>query len=149
MIACLVLLASGCQRIAVWEQRAGLASEDADVDLDEWSSSLGDCDESCDTRLYSPDGALVCRGWYFHPMEPGELEALSLGPNADQDCDGVTDGEQPGLDFDGDGFAGVPEAGDIRDCDDYDSSVRPGAPDACGDEVDQDCDGADALCGEE
>ena len=53
------------------------------------------------------------------------------------------------LDFDGDGFAGVPEAGDIRDCDDYDSSVRPGAPDACGDEVDQDCDGADALCGEE
>ncbi|MBI4815354.1 MAG: hypothetical protein HY791_03810 [Deltaproteobacteria bacterium] len=32
------------------------------------------------------------------------------------------------------------------DCDDEDASIHPGAADACGDGVDQDCDGADAPC---
>lgn len=32
------------------------------------------------------------------------------------------------------------------DCDDNDGSVYPGAPEICGDGVDQDCDGADAVC---
>lgn len=149
LIACLVMLAAGCQQFESWGEQIDQASENADADLDEWTPALGDCDESCDTRLYSPDGAVVCRGWYFHPMEDEEHEKMLLAPGLDQDCDGVTDGEQPGLDFDGDGFAGVPEAGEIRDCDDFNGSIRPSASETCGDNVDQDCDGRDVVCGEE
>lgn len=142
----LMMSLSGCQQIDAWQQQA---SDDADVDRDGWAASLGDCDENCDDQLQAPDGTPVCRGWFFHPMQAEELEALSLGPKLDQDCDGVLDSEQPGVDFDGDGFAGVPEAGDIRDCDDYNSNIRPGAAEACGDNIDQDCDGRDAVCAEE
>ena len=44
-------------------------------------------------------------------------------------------------DADDDGF--TEEEGD---CDDDDAAVFPGAEDVCGDGVDQDCDGADAVC---
>ncbi|MCB9742559.1 MAG: VCBS repeat-containing protein [Alphaproteobacteria bacterium] len=40
-------------------------------------------------------------------------------------------------DADGDGYTRA------EDCDDYDASVNPGAPEVCGDGVDNDCDGAD------
>lgn len=145
----LLMVLAGCQQIEAWQQQADAAQSDVDKDGDGWAESLGDCDEGCDTQLQAPDGTPVCRGWYFHPMQAEELERLSLGPNVDQDCDGVLDNQQPGLDFDGDGFAGVPEPGDIRDCDDYNSRIRPGAAETCGDNIDQDCDGSDSVCVEE
>ena len=43
-------------------------------------------------------------------------------------------------DSDGDGYRA-----DV-DCDDGDASVHPGAPEVCGDGVDQDCDGQDEAC---
>jgi hypothetical protein len=43
-------------------------------------------------------------------------------------------------DQDNDGYA-IPD-----DCDDSDPNVHPGATDACGDGIDQDCDGVDAEC---
>jgi len=43
-------------------------------------------------------------------------------------------------DQDNDGYA-IPD-----DCDDADPTVHPGATDACGDGIDQDCDGVDAEC---
>ncbi len=60
-------------------------------------------------------------------------------------------------DEDGDGY-GDPDAAltgcqapddwvaDNHDCNDGDGAVHPGADDACGDGVDQDCDGGDLTC---
>jgi hypothetical protein len=60
-------------------------------------------------------------------------------------CD---DGSCRTEDRDGDGIgvclAGEPLGG--CDCDDADRDVRPGSADACGDRVDQDCDGFDDEC---
>ena len=91
---------------------------------------------------------------------PGAPETCAN--SADDDCDG--DANEVGaiacmdwfVDGDGDSFgdAGVcvcealgdydAEAGD--DCNDGDTGVFPGAPEICGDSVDQDCDGADDDC---
>jgi hypothetical protein len=43
-------------------------------------------------------------------------------------------------DYDTDGYFAT------TDCNDYDSSINPGATDVCGDGIDQDCNGADAVC---
>jgi hypothetical protein len=49
--------------------------------------------------------------------------------------------------IDGDGDTYAPESCGADDCDDTDSSIHPGAPEVCGDGIDQDCDGSDALLG--
>lgn len=49
-----------------------------------------------------------------------------------------------GVDEDKDGYASKASGGD--DCDDTDSSVRPGAIEVCGDGIDQNCDGRDLHC---
>lgn len=143
----IVLLLLGCSQLAVWQSQIEQARKTVDGDLDGYSPSEGDCDETCEQQLVS-GGSTVCYGWFFHPMDAVELAGLSLDPGLDQDCDGVADGKQPGIDFDGDDFDGVALPGDVMDCDDFDAAVYPGAEDACDDGVDQDCDGADAPCGE-
>lgn len=49
------------------------------------------------------------------------------------------------LDRDGDGFTAYNECGfgSMDDCNDEDATIYPGAEDACGDEIDQNCDGID------
>lgn len=47
-------------------------------------------------------------------------------------------------DNDGDGFCSIRKGG--NDCDDTNTDVFPGAPEKCGDAVDQDCNGADFNC---
>ncbi len=87
----------------------------ADTDQDGYSSCDGDCDD-LDASSY-PGGTEVCDG-------------------ADNDCNGLVD---DGFDYDGDGYPGC----DGSDCDDYNGSVHPGAPEVPYDGIDQDCDGAD------
>ena len=87
---------------------------------------------------------------------PGELEICD---GLDNDCDGLTDGQDDSLsgggayylDIDGDGF-GDPATAEVfcnwpdgfvgiaTDCDDGDAAVYPGAGETC-DGVDNDCDG--------
>lgn len=90
---------------------------------------------------------------------PGSGESISpiaieiCGDGRDQNCraDGMSRDEAC-ADFDGDGYLGC---GAVTTCDGgrcpcdcapRDPSTHPGAPDPCGDALDQDCDGADDLC---
>jgi hypothetical protein len=120
-----------------------------------YAEASGDCDDT--TASVNPDQAEVCDG-------------------QDNDCDGLADDDDPGVDPSGmaswypdadvDGYgdaAASPVVAcaqpsghvtDDTDCDDGDASVHPGADelplDACFDAVDNDCDGAadaaDAGC---
>jgi hypothetical protein len=56
-------------------------------------------------------------------------------------CYGLPAKCDPADDKDGDGFC--PAARRQRDCDDTNKDIHPGAADAPGDTIDQDCDGAD------
>jgi formylglycine-generating enzyme required for sulfatase activity len=66
----------------------------------------------------------------------------------DDDCDGVDGNHAPAIleDLDGDGFSDVMYGGD--DCDDRNAGVNPRVTDLFGDDVDQDCDGADGHDGD-
>jgi hypothetical protein len=80
-----------------------------------------------------------------HPgaPEPCCPPAQAEDPQAKLLCDLNCDGEVSECgadDADDDGF------GADEDCDDLDVTVHPGAPDKCGDGVDQDCLGGDAEC---
>ncbi|MCB9742456.1 MAG: VCBS repeat-containing protein [Alphaproteobacteria bacterium] len=99
----------------------------------------GDCDDT-DADI-NPDGVEVCNG-------------------EDDDCDGLTDDNDPDVtdqgtwyaDGDGDGYGDASSSvttcatptgyvQDTTDCDDSDNTVYPGAPEIC-DSVDSDCDGS-------
>ena len=80
--------------------------------MDGYTTCDGDCDD--DDDLSFPFAAELCDG-------------------ADNDCDGVLSADE--VDDDGDGWFACEE------CDDGDAAVYPGAPEACGYGVDDDCDG--------
>jgi hypothetical protein len=75
----------------------------------------------------------------------------TIHPGAEELCDGIdnngngsTDENCPGVDCvdkDGDGWPVGPDCGPIQDCDDNDATIHPGAPEVCGDGVDQNCNG--------
>ena len=57
----------------------------------------------------------------------------------DQNCDGASDYDADGDDYDSDGYGGT-------DCDDGDISVNPDAEEVCGNGIDDDCDGSGGYC---
>ena len=75
-------------------------------------------------------------------IRPGAQDPY--GDGVDQDCDGFD-----GVDLDGDGYPGNvafnDDYGHLQDCDDADPLIHPEADDLVGDEVDQNCDGADGV----
>ena len=104
-------------------------------------------------------GALVCVS-----ADEAACDAIPSEPSAelcdfiDNDCDGSIDED---FDGDGDGAAACeicdgcvmsggdcPEQCALNDCDDSDEALNPYTWDLCEDEIDQNCDGADAPCNE-
>ncbi|MCG8428092.1 MAG: PKD domain-containing protein [Chromatiales bacterium] len=83
-------------------------------------------------------------------INPGAEESCSDG--IDNNCNGLIDNVDPVavncpisqacIDNDNDMFS--PEGGICGpiDCDDFDAAVNPGAPESCGDDIDNDCNGA-------
>ncbi len=148
MLLGMLLLLAGCQGFdpAAWIQ----AGEDQiDQDQDGVSVKNGDCDESCENMMnVNDDGMQACSGWFIHPGVEDE-SPRPFGPNVDYDCNGVVDGQEPGADFDSDGYSPVPTvAGEPGDCNDLDSRVHAEHEECCGDQLDNDCDGRvdEAAC---
>ena len=65
----------------------------------------------------------------------------TVGDGIDQDCDGADATAADSPDADGDGYASLAFHG--TDCEDTDPAVHPDATETVGDDIDQDCDGAD------
>jgi hypothetical protein len=112
-----------------------------DLDGDGYTVDQGDCDDD------DPD------------VSPGAVEACD-GAGVDEDCDGLIDDEDDAAegklthyaDQDGDGWGDAADAAEAcaapagrvvqaGDCADLDPGVSPGAVEACGDGLDNDCDG--------
>ncbi|MCB9726916.1 MAG: putative metal-binding motif-containing protein [Deltaproteobacteria bacterium] len=125
--------------------KAEVCDNTADDDCD------GETDEGCLTGDLDGDGVTVDGGDCddtdagFHPGAPegccpralqGQPSALAL---CDKNCDESVDFCAVD-DVDGDGYS-PPE-----DCDDTDPQIHPGAPEPCGDGIDQDCQGGDLSC---
>lgn len=86
-------------------------------------------------------------------VNPGAAEACGNG--VDDNCDGLTDSEDPVClvcsDADGDGFAFEGGACGVSDCDDTNPLVNPNAAEVCDNGIDDNCNGKidaeDAACG--
>lgn len=76
---------------------------------------------------------------------PGAPESCG---DVDSNCDGNVEPCEPQCtDNDGDGYSVEGVSCGAIDCNDSDGSVNPGAEEICGDNIDQDCSGADLVCG--
>jgi hypothetical protein len=64
----------------------------------------------------------------------------------DADGDGFSDGSTLNQLEPPTGYFDYAQLQGTGDCNDSAESIRPGAPDVCGDGIDQDCDGKDSEC---
>ena len=76
--------------------------------------------------------------------ENDNCRSVSNPTQTDIDNDGI--GDVCDNDADGDGFIATFPTSDLYDCNDNDPSIFLGAPEICGDGIDQDCSGADLAC---
>jgi len=113
------------------------SDSDSDVDSDSDADTDSDTDTGTDPDDQDHDGYTPDQGDCDDgdaEVNPGENETPYNGK--DDDCNPST----PDDDLDGDGYTG-----DL-DCNDEDNEIYPGAAEVCGDEIDQNCSGADLPC---
>lgn len=147
-----------------------LVADDADPSLDASSATVwfsdGDddgygvvfVDLSCTAPVGSAGEPGDCND-ADEGIHPGAVELCN--GKLDDDCDGLADDADPGLDLlsatiwyvdgDDDGYGGdiadlsciapVNAIEDGTDCDDADDAIHPGATEVCNDDVDDDCNG--------
>ena len=121
---------------------SGCTTYFTDADGDQYGTGAGTC------TCAPPAGGGVSQGGDCEDSDKGvHPGAVELCNNLDDNCDGKTD---EGCDDDGDGWCDIalqvvgeplvcPQG--KKDCNDADPTVHPGQQDACGNNVDDDCDG--------
>jgi chitodextrinase len=134
------------------------------------TDSLGSSDPTPDARTITvsepapsctdlDNDGFATEGGSCGPVDCNDGEP-SVNPDAaeictdgiDNNCNGLTDAADPTavdcpisgvcMDNDGDRFSSDGGICGPIDCDDFDKAVNPGATEACGDDIDNDCDGA-------
>jgi hypothetical protein len=119
---------------------------DLDADGDGATKAQGDC---CDDGTEA-SALRVCNKLTAKSINPGAPEACNrqddncngaIDEVIDDDLDGWSDMSQP------QGLACPVSLGGYGDCDDTNPSIHPQAADLCGNGIDEDCNGADAVCG--
>jgi hypothetical protein len=126
----------------------------ADGDGDGYGAP-GVAERACELRAGFTDVAGDCADSNAS-VNPGQSDGCD---GLDNNCDGLVDEGGSAvwyLDGDGDGYGGntviescdAPSGyvGAAGDCDDGDGKVSPGAPEVCGDYIDNDCDGGATEC---
>ncbi|MBU0674909.1 MAG: hypothetical protein KJ950_09730 [Proteobacteria bacterium] len=119
-----ITITSGENNIGIVTMVSVQNQNDVDNDGDGYAESRGDCNDS-DSSI-NPVAIEIC------------------GDGIDQNCSGsdmVCSADSNASDDDWDGYSE-----NQGDCDDTNGTVYPGAPEACGDGIDQDCSGADLVC---
>jgi hypothetical protein len=103
--------------------------------------------QACTTGLLGvcSAGTKVCTGGVVSCQQSQQPAAESCD-GLDNNCNGQVD-EGLTVDADQDGFTAPGSCtGSKNDCNDANAAIHPGAPELCGDGVDQDCDGRDRPC---
>ncbi len=147
----------------------GATDPDSSQDAATWyadsdGDGYGDDDASA-TSCEAPSGHIERAGDCDDTDTTVHLDADEICDELDNDCDGLTDDDDPDIsdavtwyaDADGDGFGDTifdlvactqPKgySAEPNDCDDTDYDVNPDAEEICGDGVDNDCDDGPGTC---